>query len=505
MDDKNSKYIYNLEEREQQWRNRPCQLLLNLLTREKKPFLSPNQLFKYGRLILRKFLVHSVVVLLHEYHVSPAELTTWVPCRPIVPWSWKSITPTMSVTDATRVLPIPQLANSWHLTLSIPKLLLTRLWLMLLNKVCPCGRSPGACGVTTGFLFPGLPSAIGWWPLGEKINLAEDYQPYVLERFSGYLTMDEIYDGPFCILYATDPKQGRRITHQILEHNPLESDVNQFCHDLRAVLDKRELAVLGVTTDGSPLYATTIPQNFPKARHQICIFHILKELNKLVYRILARYRRELKSRLGKKRGRGRPKHSENPKVVRQKKQKKYIKVLFASRALWVKRELTAAEQKMLKKLTRGQPLLRTLRELMDTVYALFDKRCRTETARRKLRKLQKRHLFKRFPQLKTIRQKLEHPNLEKALEFLDDKLLEGTSNAVERSNRRHRKMQKTIYRVRTKQTLEGRIKLDMMRDISLIARGTMVNVLHRTRLQKRQEIIKESTIRDFSKPQKKAG
>ena len=43
--------------------------------------------------------------------------------------------------------------------------------------------------------------------------------------------------------------------------------------------------------------------------------------------------------------------------------------------------------------------------------------------------------------------KLSSPNLEKALTFLDDKLLPATSNAVERSNRRYRKAQKSIYSV----------------------------------------------------------
>jgi len=56
------------------------------------------------------------------------------------------------------------------------------------------------------------------------------------------------------------------------------------------------------------------------------------------------------------------------------------------------------------------------------------------------------------------------PNLEKALTFLDDKLLPATSNAVERGNRRHRKMQKTVYRVRTKENISNRIALDMLRD-----------------------------------------
>ena len=43
--------------------------------------------------------------------------------------------------------------------------------------------------------------------------------------------------------------------------------------------------------------------------------------------------------------------------------------------------------------------------------------------------------------------KLFSPTLEKALTFLDDKLLPSTSNAVERGNRRYRKMQKSVYRV----------------------------------------------------------
>ena len=45
--------------------------------------------------------------------------------------------------------------------------------------------------------------------------------------------------------------------------------------------------------------------------------------------------------------------------------------------------------------------------------------------------------------------KLFAPTLEKALTFLDNTLLPSTSNAVERGNRRYRKMQHNVYRVRT--------------------------------------------------------
>ena len=59
---------------------------------------------------------------------------------------------------------------------------------------------------------------------------------------------------------------------------------------------------------------------------------------------------------------------------------------------------------------------------------------------------------------------MKSPKLEKALEFLDDKLLGATSNAVERANRRFRKAQKSIYSVRTKEHLEQRLALDMNRE-----------------------------------------
>ena len=45
-------------------------------------------------------------------------------------------------------------------------------------------------------------------------------------------------------------------------------------------------------------------------------------------------------------------------------------------------------------MTRGLPHLRKLREIMEHMYALFDRRCRTQTALDKLKKL--RQWVKRF-------------------------------------------------------------------------------------------------------------
>src|SRR5439155_16212261 len=88
---------------------------------------------------------------------------------------------------------------------------------------------------------------------------------------------------------------------------------------------------------------------------------------------------------------------------------------------------------------------------MDHIYALFDRRGRTQSARDKLKKL--RQWVKRFTWIGDTLKKVFAPTLDTALTFLDDKLLPATSNAVERGNRRHRKMQKSVYRVRSQISL----------------------------------------------------
>ena len=126
-------------------------------------------------------------------------------------------------------------------------------------------------------------------------------------------------------------------------------------------------------------------------------------------------------------------------ATKRKRIEKKVGDLFQHRYLFVQHVLTPAERRTLVRITRGQAELRTLRGVMDEVYRLFDRRCRSETALEKLARLRRR--VRRFKRVGKTLQKLFSPNLEKALTFLDDKLLPSTSNAVERGNRRHRKMQ----------------------------------------------------------------
>ncbi len=68
-----------------------------------------------------------------------------------------------------------------------------------------------------------------------------------------------------------------------------------------------------------------------------------------------------------------------------------------------------------------------------------------------------------------------------SLTFLDDKLFPSTSNATERGNRRHRKMQKSIYWVRGQARLAARIALDMLREARARARQQTTDSLHDAR------------------------
>jgi hypothetical protein len=122
---------------------------------------------------------------------------------------------------------------------------------------------------------------------------------------------------------------------------------------------------------------------------------------------------------------------------------------------------------------------------MDEVYRLFDRRCRMDTALKKVAKLRGR--IRRFVKLRDTLKKLFSPNLEKALTFLDDSLLPSTSNAVERTNRRHRKMQKSIYRVRTLENISQRIAIDMHRDEYGVDMKKTINTLHWSRNGERRK------------------
>jgi hypothetical protein len=187
----------------------------------------------------------------------------------------------------------------------------------------------------------------------------------------------------------------------VLRHN-----IRAFLGRLKTTLETRDLKLLGITTDGSSLYPEPLAEVFSGVPHQLCQFHVIKEITKEVLKAVAKVRESLAPSKPKLK-RGRP--SSKDKVARRRARKskaiqQRISDLFQDRYLFVRRRLKASERKRLLYITRGLPQLRKVRELMEQVYALFDRRCRTQTALDKLPKLRQR--LNRFKHLGETLKKL---------------------------------------------------------------------------------------------------
>jgi len=239
------------------------------------------------------------------------------------------------------------------------------------------------------------------------------------------------------------------------------------------------LTLFGVTTDGSALYPVPLVEVFGDVPHQICTFHLVAEVGKAVLGAVASARKGLAATQPKL-PRGRPSTQAAKAAARTKKRLAgQGAALFTHRYLFVQRHLNKTERKTLWRVSRGLPQVQTLRTIMEQVFALFERRCRSQTALDKLATLRRR--VQRFTALGDTLKKLFSPMLEKALTFLDDKFLPSTSNAVERGNRRYRKMQKSVYRVRTQEQIRTRLALDMWREAQAEGRQQTLASLHRAR------------------------
>jgi hypothetical protein len=344
----------------------------------------------------------------------------------------------------------------------------------------PIGPPVGPCGAIIACSSLSPPSRTGWRPGGKKAARQIDtvYLDWALSDFSGFIAADELYDGPFCILSIVDNRTFKRLAYQVLDRDPTQKDIEAFFRRFQRALEARGLTVRGVTTDGSDLYPPAILAGFGEVPHQVCTFHVLREVTKAVLSAVAQERKRLAAQAPKL-PRGRPSKAARRAARRKKKIETKVGELFENRFLFVQRQLSATERATLQRITRGLPQLRTLRELVEEVYRLFDRRCRLATAVGKLAKLRAR--LRRFGRLREVLKKVMSPDLEKALEFLDERLLATTSNAVERGNRRYRKMQKTVYRVRTEQAIKGRLALDLLREWQVRSRAETTKALHEAR------------------------
>ena len=136
----------------------------------------------------------------------------------------------------------------------------------------------------------------------KRLDMA-DHRRWVLDRFSGTLCIDELHLGRTTLLLATDPLQDLPVAFALVASND-QDHMRRFLKNLKTWGLMPEVVV----TDGSNLYPAVLAELWPDARHQLCVFHVLKDLHKHVLDAVRRLRRGLSRRgnRGRKRKRGRP-------------------------------------------------------------------------------------------------------------------------------------------------------------------------------------------------------
>ena len=120
-----------------------------------------------------------------------------------------------------------------------------------------------------------------------------EFLDWALADFSGYVAADELYDGLFCVLSAVDNRCDKRILYDVLDHDPTHEDIRAFLGRLKTALAARDLTLLGMTTDGSSLSPTPLAEVFRGVPHQLCQFHVIKDIVKAVLKAVSSERKRL--------------------------------------------------------------------------------------------------------------------------------------------------------------------------------------------------------------------
>lgn len=131
-----------------------------------------------------------------------------------------------------------------------------------------------------------------------------------------------------------DSKHQRRLAYEVLEYDPEKKDVRRFFKRVSLMLSSRNLCVHGITTDGSSLYPKVIKEVFPGVPHQVCEFHVLKEITKDVLRVVAKIRKAMYAKVPKLNP-GRPSTAGKKLACWSKKMRNRIAELFTNRYLFV--------------------------------------------------------------------------------------------------------------------------------------------------------------------------
>src|SRR3954451_20868212 len=218
--------------------------------------------------------------------------------------------------------------------------------------------------LSTGFVYDVLHDHAAQLDMG-------GHRRMVLDHFSGTLCVDELHLGRFTLLLATDPLQDLPVAFALVAAND-QGHMERFLRNLKTWgLEPRV-----VVTDGSNLYPSVLAELWPHAEHQLCVFHIIKEINKLILDAVRRLRTAMgrRGQAGRKKKRGRPgKKAKAAARRRGPSVKEKAKFVFPRRHLIVKRreKLTESERGDLVRMLEYLPALGLLRRFADRIYWLF--------------------------------------------------------------------------------------------------------------------------------------
>jgi Transposase len=276
----------------------------------------------------------------------------------------------------------------------------------------------------------------------------------VLDHFSGTLCVDELHLGRFTLLLATDPLNDLPIAFALVAAND-QDHMERFLRNLKTWgLEPRV-----VVTDGSNLYPGVLAALWPHAEHQLCVFHIIKEINKLILDAVRRLRTAMgrRGKAGRKKKRGRKGVKSKAAARRGLSVKEKAKFVFKRRHLIVKRreKLTESERGDLEQMLGYLPALGLLRRFADRIYWLFDTPKDFHQAGCRRAAILRDPDFQAVPELVKALEQLDESKFPKIMAYLKDPVSRRvrTNNHVERTNRLFRFLEKVRYKWRRRKTL----------------------------------------------------
>ena len=306
--------------------------------------------------------------------------------------------------------------------------------------------------LSTGFIYDCLGYAI------RKFDGA-DFRAKVLGAFSGTLCVDEIHLGHRVVLLASDPIADNPIACALVSSNDA-AHMKRFLQNLK----NHGFSPKTVITDRSPLYPKTIAEIWPEAKHQLCVFHVMAEINDHVLDAVREVRRAIKPERIKK-GRGRPSKRHRARVKKLKEQREQADRLFRRRHLIVTKQsnIKSEDRSTLEELVSLSPTLGTLRSFIDDLHELFALRRSKKQAWKIWRRMRRNQAYLTNEHLRKALEVLSKDNMTKLLTYLDDapslRSKVRTNNHVERCNRVLRYLEKVRYKWRRRRTIVRHILL----------------------------------------------